>query len=791
MNTSSSATLVFLAALLLTAPLGLYGQASSCTEGKDPATIVPFLGAVTYFNIPTVTIYLTDAARNSSTIRQSELEAAASKWNVHCSAAKHIPDFKVDWAGTRPPGGQDSSNMTYRSSILIDYNNGFAPTEGEGDDRETNPARWSGVGNTITLYARCPLDDTFDLPCRGGREGGYIDWSTSGLLEDVITHELGHSLGLGHDRVGQGGTCPAGIMKPALQTEDIGHLGVLLRHCFLADAMNDETLPCNQGEPAAPGETHPCESEARPWQDPNGGPDGAGNGNAAQFCQEYPWSCSSPHPWAGGGLACDWACVTVTDFTGRSSSCSWDCYAVTSPGETTTASEARGVAPRLSVTSPAEGATVAGMITILGWAIDITGISAVTFGVDGKATPVQSFVYGVSDPGACTPPLGLARPWCRTQSGFSARLDTVPFTNGPHELQVVAFDNEGWATSVEVPIFVDNPVCADTTPPSVAVTSPTSGATVSGTVAVSASASDNVGVTSVKFLLDSAVLTTDNAAPWSIAWNTAASGGGGHSLQARAFDACGNSQTSASTSVTVVVPPDIAVYQAYDGIEIPRGGSSTIPDTTPNVAGSRRFRIANAGGQPLAISNPTSLISASCLDLSETPVSPVQASGEAFFRVRLLCPTSGTYTGTVSIASNDPDEASYSFNVSGNVVSDGPPPPAPDIAVYQDYDSIEVPQGGSSTINTTPVDQASSRRFRITNLGNADLSISNPSSLVSGTCLSLSEVPATPVLAGGNAYFRVRLYCSGPGTYNGTVSIQSNDPNEASYAFTVTGTVTP
>src|SRR5439155_21380041 len=43
---------------------------------------------------------------------------------------------------------------------------------------------------------------------------------------------------------------------------------------------------------------------------------------------------------------------------------------------------------------------------------------------------------------------------------------------------------------------------ADTTPPSVAITAPAAGATVAGTVTVSATASDNVGVGRVQFRLD-------------------------------------------------------------------------------------------------------------------------------------------------------------------------------------------------------------------------------------------------------------------------------------------------
>ena len=56
----------------------------------------------------------------------------------------------------------------------------------------------------------------------------------------------------------------------------------------------------------------------------------------------------------------------------------------------------------------------------------------------------------------------------------------------------------------------------DTTPPTVSVTSPAGGATVSGTITVTANASDNVGVAGVQFLLDGANLgAEDTTAPYS------------------------------------------------------------------------------------------------------------------------------------------------------------------------------------------------------------------------------------------------------------------------------------
>ena len=89
-------------------------------------------------------------------------------------------------------------------------------------------------------------------------------------------------------------------------------------------------------------------------------------------------------------------------------------------------------------------------------------------------------------------------------------------------------------------------------PPAVSVTSPAGGATVSGTVTVTANASDNVGVAGVQFLLDGANLgAEDTTAPYSVSWNTATAANGTHTLTARARDAAGNLTTSAAVTVTV------------------------------------------------------------------------------------------------------------------------------------------------------------------------------------------------------------------------------------------------
>ena len=84
------------------------------------------------------------------------------------------------------------------------------------------------------------------------------------------------------------------------------------------------------------------------------------------------------------------------------------------------------------------------------------------------------------------------------------------------------------------------------------MTAPAAGATVSGSVTVTASATDAVGVVGVQFKVDGVnVGAEDTTAPYSIAWATTGIANGDHTLTAVARDAAGNSATSAGVTVTV------------------------------------------------------------------------------------------------------------------------------------------------------------------------------------------------------------------------------------------------
>jgi Pro-kumamolisin, activation domain/Bacterial Ig domain len=92
----------------------------------------------------------------------------------------------------------------------------------------------------------------------------------------------------------------------------------------------------------------------------------------------------------------------------------------------------------------------------------------------------------------------------------------------------------------------------DTTAPTTSITAPANGATVSGTaISVTASASDNVGVTRVEFYLDGVLKSTDTTSPYAWTWDSTTAANGSHALVSKAYDAAGNIGTSATITVTV------------------------------------------------------------------------------------------------------------------------------------------------------------------------------------------------------------------------------------------------
>lgn len=182
-------------------------------------------------------------------------------------------------------------------------------------------------------------------------------------------------------------------------------------------------------------------------------------------------------------------------------------------------------APTVGITSPG-GGTVSGNVTISASASDNTAVTSVRFYINGALVRSDS------------------------SAPYTYSWDTTGTDNGTVQLLARAYDEAGNAgTSREVTVTVDNPTAAaDTTPPTVSILNPNA-TTVSGTVRISISASDNVAVASVSCYIDNTLKSSASGETLECSWN-ARKAIGFHTIRAVAEDTSGN---TASTSLQVEV----------------------------------------------------------------------------------------------------------------------------------------------------------------------------------------------------------------------------------------------
>ena len=177
--------------------------------------------------------------------------------------------------------------------------------------------------------------------------------------------------------------------------------------------------------------------------------------------------------------------------------------------------------PSLSFLGPAASAIIAGSVSVQVSATDNQGVASLTIAVNGTIIGMaSSFVW-----------------------------DTTRWTNGSYVLVASARDAAGNTTTASRSVSVRN--IKDITPPTVSVTGPAAGSTLSGNVNLTATAADNIGVTQVQFFVDGVLTGTAANAPFAVRWNTRKVSQGTHRVEAKARDAAGNTGTSTPIFITV------------------------------------------------------------------------------------------------------------------------------------------------------------------------------------------------------------------------------------------------
>ncbi|MDD2735607.1 MAG: Ig-like domain-containing protein, partial [Desulfuromonadaceae bacterium] len=203
--------------------------------------------------------------------------------------------------------------------------------------------------------------------------------------------------------------------------------------------------------------------------------------------------------------------------------------------------------PTVDISSPADSVNVSGTVLISVNAADNVGVTKVEFYVNG--------VLKATDTGA----------------PYSYSWDTSSVASGTYTLMVKAFDAAGNVGQSSRTVTVVNDIIA----PTVALTSPANNSSLSGTVTISSSASDNVGVTNVEFYGNGVLLYASNVSPYRFNWDTTRVQDGVYSITAKAYDNAGHS--TQSTSVTVLVSNPVPDLTA------PTVSTFTLPTTATSL----------------------------------------------------------------------------------------------------------------------------------------------------------------------------------------------------------------
>ena len=181
--------------------------------------------------------------------------------------------------------------------------------------------------------------------------------------------------------------------------------------------------------------------------------------------------------------------------------------------------------PSVSIISPQNNSTIGGQVTIQVSATDDRGIQKVEFYIDNERKSTD---------------LGSPYSWV---------WDTTSYSEGQHTIKVIAYDTANNAAYDEIVVNVSKDIQTDN-PPSVQITSPQNGATISGQVTIQITASDDNGVSKVELYIDTTKLAELTSSPYTYSLNTNSYSNGTHIIKAIAYDTI-NQQSVHQVSVVI------------------------------------------------------------------------------------------------------------------------------------------------------------------------------------------------------------------------------------------------
>ena len=150
----------------------------------------------------------------------------------------------------------------------------------------------------------------------------------------------------------------------------------------------------------------------------------------------------------------------------------------------------------------------------------------------------------------------------------------------------------------------------DVIAPAVALSGPVAGSTVSGTISITATASDNVAVSKVELYVNGVLKATDTASPYTFSWDTTLLANGVYPLSAKAYDAANHATQSTTLTVTVSNQAS-SVLSAWSDATVPgvvdSGPDNAVElgvkfrsDTASSITGIRFYKASTNTGTHVA-----------------------------------------------------------------------------------------------------------------------------------------------------------------------------------------------
>jgi gliding motility-associated-like protein len=270
-------------------------------------------------------------------------------------------------------------------------------------------------------------------------------------------------------------------------------------------------------------------------------------------------------------------------------------------------------------------------------------------------------------------------------------------------------------------------------------------------------------------------------------------GGFTETLSITSDDFAGSFQFSLTGEITGTPEPEIAIFEGIDilGNPILDGLSSyDIGTADRGMDVTNQFTITNRGSAALTISGM--LITGSAFSLGTSAPFSIPVDNSVTIDVTLSGAVAGGFFEILTITSDDTDEGTFDFEVSGQING-------PNILVVDGLDIFSDPEILNGQV--TPIDFGSAtegsnivRQLIITNSAQVDLSISDIS--ISGSAFTFSS----PTLPFGVAreidgiydevLFEITLSGATGATFNETVTILNDDDADPIFEFSLTGQIT-